>query len=131
MLIQQQKVTKAKKTSLYFSLLGLSMSVFAAFPVSFFTSTTAAQAQNSENPTIATVASMTDIGGGRCSVTLVDEYQNQYTVDANSNVCAQVETFLNHKVSLMYEEEDAPDCLDAGPCENKITVITDMQLSDQ
>lgn len=131
MLIQQQKVTKAKKTSLYFSLLGLSISVFAAFPISFFTSTTAAQAQNSGNPTIATFVSMADIGGERCSVTLVDENQNQYTVYANSTVCAQVETFLNYKVSLTYEEEDAPDCLDAGPCEHKITVITGMQILDQ
>ena len=121
---------KGKKNPQRLSALGLSVSVFAAFAGSFFTSPTVVQAQMLvSRPKIAMVRSMTN-GDLMCYVKLVDTRGKEYTVGASFDVCEK-KTFLNKKVRLSYQKLSVNDCQSAEPCgrTRQETLITKMQLT--
>ncbi len=119
--------------SFQFSILSLSVSLFATSTLGFFASPAIAQSGNSTaQPKVATVAAMVN-GDLMCYVTLVDENGIKHQgVGATFEICQNKNTFLNKKVNLVYEKVRVNDCQSAEPCgKTRLqTLIVQMKLVD-
>jgi hypothetical protein len=117
----KRTLMKGEKMSFHLSVLGLSVSLFAASGLGFFASPIAAQARNSvKQPKVATVESLVN-GGIR--------YQN---LGATFEICENENTFLNKKVFLVYRQVPVNDCQSAEPCgkTRQETLIIQMKVAD-
>lgn len=119
--------------SFQFSILGLSVSLFATSTLGFFASSAIAQAGNSvAQPKVATVTTLVN-GDLMCYVTLVDENGIKHQdVGATFEICQNENTFLNKKVNLVYGKVRVNDCQSAEPCGRTRlqTLIVQMKLAD-
>jgi len=129
----KRTLMKGEKMFFHLSVLGLSVSLFAASGLGFFASPIAAQTRNSvKHPKVATVESMVN-GDLMCYVTLVDENGIRYQdVGATFEICENENTFLFKKVFLVYRQVPVNDCQSAEPCgkTRQETLIIQMKVAD-